>query len=148
MGNSGRDEEVNTSSNEEEEYPMPSSVPSGMRLELSSSRVVSGREGEFEEWMDTLNNSYQECEQSLARQRAAFEATFKHVDEAGTSWIYHLSLVGEDGTGNDLTEDIDATHVEYAKRVKEPGWEELQPKFLLMPDPIKDRMIRWTETGQ
>lgn len=126
---------------------MPFSVPPGMRLELSRSRVVPGREDEFDEWMDTLNSRYDECEQSLSRQRAAFEATFKHVEIDGTSWIYHLSLVGEGGAGNDLTGDIDATHVEYAKRVKEPGWEELQPKFLLMPNPIKDLMTQWVQKG-
>ncbi len=65
-------------------FAMPSSVPQGMRLELSRSRIKDGQDENFGAWMETLNNRYDECEASLSAQRAALEATFKHVQDDGS----------------------------------------------------------------
>jgi hypothetical protein len=79
------------------------------------------------------------CDESLAAilaERAVFEATFRHTEGDGSTWIYHLSLVGENGGGLDESHQIDADHAAFSRRVKEPGWEELQPKFMLCPTHI------------
>ncbi|PJJ43109.1 hypothetical protein ATK23_0282 [Glutamicibacter mysorens] len=119
-----------------------------MRLELSRSRIKDGQDGNFGAWMETLNNRYEECEASLSAQRAVLEATFKHVEADGSVWIYHLSLVGENGSGLDTRQDIDATHEAASRQAKMPGWEELEPKFLLMPDRLRASMVHWAEHGQ
>ncbi|WP_253917393.1 DUF6176 family protein [Glutamicibacter halophytocola] len=128
-------------------FSMPSSVPPGMRLELSRSRILDGHDQTFQAWMNTLNERYEECEATLSGQRAAFEATFRHVEADGSVWIYHLSLVGEDGGGLNEQQEIDAVHQGYARKAKMAGWEELEPKFLLMPDHLRTSMEHWARHG-
>ncbi|WP_235481095.1 DUF6176 family protein [Frondihabitans sp. Leaf304] len=126
---------------------MPSSVPPGMRLELSRAPIKAGQEPVFEKWMSELNARYDELEPALSDERQLFEATFKSTEADGQVWIYHLSLMGSDGTGLDEQHAIAATHAAYSRQAKEPGWEELEPKFMLTPNHIRDTMIRWAATG-
>lgn len=128
-------------------FPMPSSVPDGLRLELSRARIVDGKADEFEEWMSTLNDRYEEMQEGLRGERQVFEATFRSTEADGSTWIYHLSLMGENGGGNDESIPIDALHARYSRSVKEPGWEELEPKLMLTPDHLRAAMIRWARTG-
>lgn len=97
--------------------------------------------------MSELNDRYGECVASLPAQRAVFEATFRHEEADGSTWMYHLSLMGTEGTGLDAEQPIDATHTAYSRQVKEPGWEELTPKFMLTPDHIRSAMLSWVKTG-
>lgn len=129
-------------------HPMPFSVPDGLRLELSRSRIVEGEEEGFDEWMSVLNDRYDECLASIPAQRAVFEATFRHEEADGSTWIYHLSLMGTEGSGLDEEHSIDATHAAYSRKVKEPGWEELTPKFMLTPDHIRSVMLSWAKSGE
>jgi hypothetical protein len=55
--------------------------------------------------------------------------------------------MGEDGGGNDETIPVDADHVAYRRRVKEPGWEELTPRFMLTPTFLLEQMQHWAATG-
>lgn len=48
---------------------MPASVPVGMRLELSRARIVDGKDGEFEDWMDMLNSRPDELQEGLPAER-------------------------------------------------------------------------------
>lgn len=128
-------------------FPMPTSVPKGMRLELSRSRIRPGQEDTFDEWMNMLNSRPEELQESLPAERQVFEATFRHIEVDGSTWIYHLSLMGEDGAGNDETRPVDAALVAYSKQAKEPGWEELEPKFMLTPSKLLDSMKRYADTG-
>jgi hypothetical protein len=128
-------------------FPMPPTVPAGLRLELSRSRIVDGHEAEFDEWMKMLNDRYDESLAAIPAERAVFEATFRHTEGDGTTWIYHLSLVGENGGGLDESHQIGADHAAFSRRVKEPGWEELQPKFMLTPAHILATMTAWGRTG-
>lgn len=129
-------------------FPMPPTVPPGMRLELSRSKILPGEEATAREWMRTLTERHGECEATLSAERAAFEATFLHVEADGSTWIYHLTLAGEDGCGLDPdARDIDRTHIDYAMRAKMPGWEELEPMLMLTPDHIRASMKRWGQTG-
>lgn len=128
-------------------HPMPPSVPAGLRLELSRSRIREGSDEGFDHWMDELHERYYECLASIPAERAVFEATFKHQEADGSTWIYHLSLMGQgDGLNEELP--IGATHANYSRTVKEPGWEELEPKFMLTPDHLRAAMIQWGATGQ
>lgn len=128
-------------------FPMPTSVPNGMRLELSRSRIRPGQEDTFDEWMNMLNSRPDELQVSLPAERQVFEATFRHIEADGSTWIYHLSLMGEDGRGNDESIAIDAAHVAYSKQAKEPGWEELEPRFMLAPSKLLEMMKSYAETG-
>ncbi len=117
-------------------FEMPASVPPDMRLELRRARLLPGARDETERWMGMLHDRYEECLDTLSAERMAFEATFRHTDSDGTEWIYHLSVYGEGGSGLDLSNPVDREHQEYAKRCKQPGWEELRPVPLLAPRPI------------
>jgi hypothetical protein len=86
--------------------------------------------------MQMLNDRCDESLAAIPAERAVFEATFRHTEGDGSTWIYHLSLVGENGGGLDESHQIDADHAAFSRRVKEPGWEELQPKFMLCPTHI------------
>ncbi|MBO0895287.1 MULTISPECIES: DUF6176 family protein [Arthrobacter] len=128
-------------------HMMPASVPSGLQLQLSRSRIVEGMEEEFDQWMTMLNSRYDECVETLPAERAVFEASFRHEEADGSTWIYHLSLMGEDGSGLDESNPVDAAHADYNQRVKERGWEELIPKFMLTPAHLRDAMVHWGRTG-
>lgn len=129
-------------------HPQPTSVPDGLRLELSRSRIAAGQEDVFDEWMTMLNDRPDELQQGLSAERQVFEATFRSVEPDGSTWIYHLSLMGEDGGGNDQRIPVDADHAAYSRQAKEPGWEELEPRFMLAPEPLLDLMKRFGKTGQ
>jgi len=129
------------------EIPMPASVPDGLHLELSRARVLPGKEAELGEWMQMLHDRYAECQQALPAERAAFEATFSHTEEDGTIWMYHLSLVGEGSPGLDTSNPVGAAHEAWARQVKERGWEELTPMFLLAPPHILDALATFGRTG-
>ena len=118
-----------------------------MRLELSRSRIIQGRDGEFDEWMQMLNDRYDESLADISAEHAIFEATFHHFEADGSTWVYHLSLVGENGGGLDESHQIGADHAAFSRRVKEPGREELEPKFMLTPAHILTAMTTWGHTG-
>lgn len=127
---------------------MPTSVPDGMRLELSRSKIVPGQEDEAASWMNMLNERYDECVETLGAERAAFEATFFNREADGSLWIYHLALVGAVGRGLDPdSSDVDRDHADYGMRVKMRGWEELRPMFMLTPDHIRESLQAWGRTG-
>src|SRR3954470_18626107 len=128
-------------------FPMPRSVPPGMRLELSRARLLPGAEEETERWMAMLHERYDECLDTLGPERMAFEATFRRRDPDGTEWIYHLQLSGEGGSGLDLANPVDREHEAYARRCKEPGWEELRPVLLLAPRPLLPLVEAWGRDG-
>lgn len=128
-------------------HPMPFSVPEGLRLELSRSRLREGQEDGFDEWIQVLHQRYDEALESIPAERAVFEATFRHREADGSTWIYHLSLMGP-GTGLDEQLPIGAKHAAYSCRVKEPGWEELEPMFMLTPEHLRDAMVHFGATGQ
>ncbi|MEP6478225.1 MAG: DUF6176 family protein [Rhodoglobus sp.] len=128
-------------------HPMPSTVPAGLSLELSRAKLLDGKEAQLDEWMQMLTDRYEECVATLANERAAFEATFKHTEADGSVWMYHLAVMGTEGGGLDTTNPVDAAHEDFAKRTKERGWEELQPLFMLGPTAIIDAMARFGRTG-
>jgi hypothetical protein len=141
-------EVTNGDTTPEAPFPMPPSVPPGMRLELSRARLLPGAQLETERWMRMLHERYEECLDTLSAERMAFEATFRHTDADGTEWIYHLSLYGEGTSGLDLSNPVDQEHLAYAKRCKEPGWEELRPVLMLAPRPIGPMLEEWARTGE
>lgn len=128
-------------------WPMPPSVPDGLRLELARARVLPGQETLAREWMAMLNARYDECVATLSVERSAFEAWFLHTEADGVTWIYHVGLTGVDGAPLDIDSQLDADHLAYAMRVKEKGWEEFEPMFLLAPTHIIQAMGQWGRTN-
>jgi hypothetical protein len=116
---------------------MPPSVPAGMRLELSRARLLPGATAETDRWMGMLHERYAECVGTLPGEKMALEATFRHTDADGGEWLYHLSLYGEGGGHLNLEHSVNQAHLDFARRCKEPGWEELRPVLLLMPEPVR-----------
>lgn len=51
-------------------WPMPASVPPGLRLELSRARVLPGREHVVDEWMAMLHERDAEIQANVAAERA------------------------------------------------------------------------------
>jgi len=100
-------------------FPMRSTVVRGLRLELSRSRIIEGKDDEFGEWMERLNTRYDESLAAISAERSVFEATFRHREADGSLWIYHLSLTGEIGGGLNESHQIDADHAAFSCRVKE-----------------------------
>jgi hypothetical protein len=130
-------------------FPMPPSVPAGMRLELSRARLLPGAQDEAERWMAMLHERYEECLDTLGPERMAFEATFRHTD---AGWPHpgtrpELAKGGEDGVLH-LSNPVDAEHQAFAMRCKEPGWEELRPVLMLVPRPIRPVMEQWARDGE
>ena len=122
-------------------WPMPPSVPAGMKLELSRARLLDGEEATFDEWMQMLHNRYDECLATLPQERMAFEATFLNQEADGSWWMYHLQVMGESSPGLVLNNDLDRAHEAYARRTKHRGWEELQPRLFLAPDFVRAAMV-------
>lgn len=46
-----------------------------------------------------------------------------------------------------LTECHQESHAAYSRRVTEPGWEELEPPFMLTPTHLREAMQQWALTG-
>jgi predicted enzyme related to lactoylglutathione lyase len=126
---------------------MPMSVPPGMRLELCRARLLPGAQDETDRWMTMLHDRYDECLDTLSAERMVFEATFRHTEADGSEWIYHLSLYGEGTSGLDLSNPVDAEHDAYARRCKEPGWEDLRPVLMLAPRPVLPVLEGWARDG-
>jgi hypothetical protein len=126
----------------------PTSIPPGVRVELSRARIKPGMGGEVDRWMRMLNERLDECVATLDRERMAVELIFRDRDELG-EWLYVVSIQGEGGEGLETsTHAIDRDHVEFARRCKEPGWLEAEPQLLLLPDPVRRAVLAWTTGGR
>lgn len=130
-------------------FPMPSSVPDGLHLELSRAQIKPGKEAEAHEWMAELNRREAECVATLGRERTPFQAAFFHRESDGSLWLYYLTLIGNEAPEFDAeASDIDKTHADYGLRVKIPGWEELQPMLMLTPKHIRRQFERFGRHGR
>lgn len=128
-------------------FPMPHSVPPGLKLRLSRAPLLDSDEGKFENWMQMLHHRYDECLAAIPDERAVFEATFTHTEADGSVWMYHLSLIGENGHGLDVSNPIGKDHLEHAMGTKHKGWEELRPHFMLTPSHLAEQFESWGRTG-
>ncbi|WP_146361502.1 DUF6176 family protein [Arthrobacter yangruifuii] len=118
-------------------WPMPASVPPGMRMELRRARLLDSRESEFDNWMAMLHERYDECVATLGRELMAVEATFLNQEADGSWWMYHFQLLGEASSGLIPDNPLDQAHLEYGMKTKHRGWEELQPRFFLCPPAVR-----------
>ena len=126
-------------------FPMPQSVPAGMRLELSRAKLLPNSEKTISDWMEWLHHEYKQLQQGLGAEKAVFESTFLHNEEDGTRWIYHLGLIGDDSQGLDTSNPLGAKVQEFAMQSKESGWEELRPVFLIASPEIIESMQGWLD---
>lgn len=81
-----------------------------------------------------------------SQRSAVFEATFRNVEVDSSMWTYHLALMGEESDGLDESIPIDADHAAYSRSVDEPGWEVLEPRFMLTPR-SKRTQVLWNLRG-
>jgi uncharacterized protein DUF6176 len=122
--------------------PQPTSIPAGLRVELSRARIKPGQGEHTDQWMAMLNARIDECVATLHSEKMALEIVFRQVDADG-EWIYWVSVYGPGGSGLDENRAIDVDHVAYGRECKEPGWEEMAPQFLLAPTPVRDAILAW-----
>ncbi|MGH6654271.1 MAG: DUF6176 family protein [Actinocrinis sp.] len=120
----------------------PSSIPSGLVVELSRGKVLPGASAEADSWMRMLNDRLDECVATLDRERMAIEIAFR-LRENGEDHLYWLTVRGEHGAGLDMDIPIDRDAVARAKRTKEPGWVEAEPQVLMLPDPVREAVLAW-----
>jgi hypothetical protein len=124
----------------------PSTVPAGLRLELSRHRVIPGQSEVVDEWMQMLNDRAEECRVTLSPERMAVEAVFRLRDEQG-EWLYWFELAGDGGSGLTEEQAVDRDHIAFAKRAKVPGHEVAEPLLLLLPEPVERVVRSWAATG-
>lgn len=120
----------------------PSTIPDGLRVELSRAKVKPGQSAEADRWMRMLNERADECVATLDRERMAIEIVFR-LHEDSEDFLYWVSIFGPDGGGLDESVAIDRDHVEIGRRVKKPGWVEATPHLLLMPEPVRRAVLHW-----
>lgn len=121
----------------------PRSIPLGLQVQLGRARVRPDMEGETRGWMDMLNDRLDEATETLAREQTALELAFLETDQDGQQWIVWLQIQGE--AGEAITTSpyaIDADHIAYAGRCKEPGWRLAEPQLLLAPEPVRHALRR------
>lgn len=108
-----------------------STIPPGLRVELSRHRVILGQSEKVDEWMKILNDRADECRATLDPERVAVEAIFRLRDEHG-EWLYWFELADDEGTG--LTEEraIDRDHIVHARQAKVPGHLSATPEVLFL----------------
>jgi hypothetical protein len=121
----------------------PPTIPAGLNVELSRAKVKPGQSAESDRWMQMLNDRVNECVATLDRERMALEIVFR-LEEDGEEYLYWVSIFGSAGRGLDLSVPIDRDHDAIGRRVKEPGWVEAEPQFLLMPGPVREAVLNWT----
>jgi hypothetical protein len=122
-------------------------IPEGLRVELSRAKVKPGQSDEAGAWMRMLNDRADECVATLDAERMALEIIFR-LHEGGDDYLYWVSVYGPGSAGLDTSRAIDRDHVEYGRRVKEPGWVEAEPQVLLMPDPVRRAVLDWAMRPQ
>ncbi|MGH9067542.1 MAG: DUF6176 family protein [Acidimicrobiales bacterium] len=119
----------------------PTSIPSGLRVELSRQRLLPGADAEADAWMTMLNERSEECVATLEREQMALEIVFRREDDDG-EWLYWVQVRGEGGAEElDESVPIDRDHLAFAKRSKEPGWHEAKPQFLLASPPVREALL-------
>ena len=111
------------------------------QLQKAETRTLS------RESLNMLNARPLEVQAGLSAKRAVFEATFRNVEADGSTWIYHLAVIGAASGQIDESIPVDGDHAAYSRSVQEPGWEELEPRFMLAPTPLLKMMKRWAQDG-
>jgi hypothetical protein len=118
----------------------PSSIPSGLHVELSRARLLPGASDTTDRWMAMLNDRIDECVATLDRERMGLELVFRRTDADG-EWLYWVSIYGEGGAGLDESIAIDRDHVALGRQCKEPGWTEATPQFLLAAPAVREALL-------
>jgi hypothetical protein len=104
-------------------------------------------EQEAERWMQMLNDRQDEAVQTLQRERVALEIVFRERDDDG-DWLIWVMIQGEGGASiEDSPFEIDRDHAAFAACVKMPNRPEAEPQLLLLPEPVRDAVLRWAIPG-
>jgi hypothetical protein len=102
-------------------------------------RIRPGMEPEVERWMQMLNDRVGEAVRTLERERTAIELAFRD----GDSLVWVMVQGERGGSIGDSPFEIDAEHVGFIERCVLPGGPEAEPQLLLLPDPVREAVMRW-----
>jgi hypothetical protein len=117
-------------------------IPNGLRVSLHRARIRPGREDEATEWMQMLNDRHAEAVQTLERERMAMEVVFRS-SEADGDYLTWVTLHGPGEAVDTSTHPLDADHLAYDRRVRQPEWMTAEPQLLLLPGPVRTAVERW-----
>ena len=120
----------------------PSTIPDGLRVELSRCKVLPGQSEGADRWMKMLDERSDECIATLDGERMAIEIIFR-LKEDGEDYLFWVSVFGADNGGLDLSVPINRDHDTIARTVKPPGWVEAEPQVLLLPEPVREAVLAW-----
>jgi hypothetical protein len=118
------------------------SIPEGLVVELSRAKVLPGASAEADRWMQMLNDRIDECVATLDRERMAIEIVFR-LKEDGQDYLYWVQVRGQGGASLSTDIPIDRDHEAQARRTKQPGWVEAEPQVLMLPDPVREAVLKW-----
>lgn len=63
-------------------------------------------------------------------------------------WLVWVMVQGEGGASIERSPfEIDRDHAAFAQRVKPPNRAEAEPKLLLLAEPVRDAVLRWSIPG-
>ncbi|MGH3418930.1 MAG: DUF6176 family protein [Streptosporangiaceae bacterium] len=128
--------------------PRSPSIPDGLIVELSRTKVLPGASAEADRWMAMLNDRLDECVATLDRERMAIEIVFR-LKENGEDYLFWVSVYGPGGEDLDPDNALDQAHTEQSKRTIAPGqWTEAEPQLLLLPDPVRSAVLSWALPGR
>jgi hypothetical protein len=119
----------------------PFSIAPGLQVELSRQRLLPGASPTADEWMAMLNSRLVECEATIDREHVALELAFR-LEHQGGEWLYWLMIKGLGGADLDESIPIDRDHVAFAKRCKEPGWEDATAQLLLATSEVRTAILK------
>ncbi len=78
----------------------PSTIPDGLRVELSRCKVLPGQSEGADRWMKMLDERSDECIATLDGERMAIEIIFR-LKEDGEDYLFWVSVFGADNGGLD-----------------------------------------------
>lgn len=123
----------------------PDPIPPDLRVRCARAQIRPGMEEEAERWMQMLDDRHAEAVETLERERVAVEIVFRERDEHG-DWLVWVMIQGEGGKSSaDSPFPIDHDHAAFAERCKLPNRQEAEPQLLLMPEPVRDAVLRWAQ---
>jgi hypothetical protein len=119
------------------------SIPEGLSIELSRAKVLPGASHEADRWMDMLNERLDECVATLDRERMAIEIVFR-LKENGEDFLYWMMVRGKNApSGLDPDNALDRDHEAQGRRTIAPGWTEAEPQVLMLPEPVRQAVLKW-----
>jgi hypothetical protein len=124
-----------------------------MNVELSKYRILPGKEGRVDQWIDTLHRRYEDALETLEREEMQLEVIFRE-SKGDTQFLYWFSIQKE--TGEDVESsphDLDRVHMAFWNECIDKTYRPREPEaqLVLVPRWISKAVgwgdpKTWTET--